>query len=69
MTGLISLGHGFFFAVGAYATAILSGTHGWPLLASFAVAAASGGYSGSASASPRCASPRSRSRRSPWHSR
>ncbi|WP_255274040.1 branched-chain amino acid ABC transporter permease [Actinomadura madurae] len=42
MTGLISLGHGFFFAVGAYATAILSGTHGWPLLASFAVAAALG---------------------------
>ena len=42
MTGLISLGHGFFFAVGAYATAILSGTHGWPLPASFAVAAALG---------------------------
>ncbi|MEV5411090.1 branched-chain amino acid ABC transporter permease [Thermopolyspora sp. NPDC052614] len=42
MTGLISLGHGFFFAIGAYATAILSGTYGWPVLASFAVAAALG---------------------------
>jgi len=42
MSGLISLGHGFFFAVGAYATAILSGDHGWPIGASFLVAAVLG---------------------------
>ncbi|MBM9467814.1 branched-chain amino acid ABC transporter permease [Nakamurella leprariae] len=42
MTGLISLGHGFFFAVGAYTAAILSGTQGWPVPVSFVVAAALG---------------------------
>lgn len=31
-TGQISLGHAGFFALGAYASAILSGQHGWPPL-------------------------------------
>ena len=30
--GQISLGHSFFFAVGAYTTAILTADHGWPYL-------------------------------------
>src|SRR4051794_41965453 len=32
-SGQISLGHGAFFAIGAYTTAILVGKHGWPYLA------------------------------------
>src|SRR5450759_4047157 len=37
-TGLISLGHAAFLAVGAYTEAVLS-AHGWPLPLSLAVAA------------------------------
>lgn len=35
--GLISLGHGFFFAMGAYTTAILMATHDWDFLATLPV--------------------------------
>ncbi len=38
--GQISVGHGAFFGVGAYTTAILVGDHGWPHFATLAVAAA-----------------------------
>ena len=37
--GQISLGHGAFFGVGAYTTAILVADHGWPHLATVVVAA------------------------------
>ena len=37
--GQISIGHGAFFGVGAYTTAILVADHGWPHLATVAVAA------------------------------
>ena len=39
-SGQISLGHGAFFALGAYATAILVAKSGWPHLATLPVAAA-----------------------------
>jgi branched-chain amino acid transport system permease protein len=39
-SGQISLGHGAFFALGAYVTAILVSKHGWPHLATIPVAAA-----------------------------
>ncbi|GAA5062082.1 hypothetical protein GCM10023259_050800 [Thermocatellispora tengchongensis] len=42
MTGQISLGHGFFFALGAYVSAVLAGTAGWPYLLAIPVAAAVG---------------------------
>jgi len=38
--GQISVGHGAFFGVGAYTTAILVADHGWPHLATVAAAAA-----------------------------
>jgi branched-chain amino acid transport system permease protein len=38
-SGQISVGHGAFFGVGAYTTAILVADHGWPFLATTAVAA------------------------------
>lgn len=38
-SGQISVGHGAFFGVGAYTTAILVADHGWPYLATTAVAA------------------------------
>ncbi len=38
-SGQISVGHGAFFGVGAYTTAILVADHGWPHLASTLVAA------------------------------
>ena len=37
--GQISIGHGAFFGVGAYTTAILVADHGWPHFATLAVAA------------------------------
>ena len=37
--GQISIGHGAFFGVGAYTTAILAADHGWPHLATIPVAA------------------------------
>jgi branched-chain amino acid transport system ATP-binding protein/branched-chain amino acid transport system permease protein len=37
-SGQISLGHAGFYAVGAYATALLSAQHGWPLWLSFPAA-------------------------------
>jgi branched-chain amino acid transport system permease protein len=39
-SGQISLGHGAFFALGAYTTAILTAKSGWPHLATLPVAAA-----------------------------
>ncbi|XRQ08644.1 branched-chain amino acid ABC transporter permease [Actinomadura welshii] len=42
LTGQISLGHGAFFALGAYVSAVLAGTHGWPYLAALPVAALAG---------------------------
>jgi branched-chain amino acid transport system permease protein len=41
-TGQISLGHAFFFAVGAYAAAYFGDDRGWPLLAYLAMAAVCG---------------------------
>jgi branched-chain amino acid transport system permease protein len=41
-TGQISLGHAFFFAVGAYAAAYFGDDRGWPLLAYLAMAAVIG---------------------------
>jgi branched-chain amino acid transport system permease protein len=38
-SGQISVGHGAFFGVGAYTTAILVADHGWPYLATTAAAA------------------------------
>lgn len=38
-SGQISVGHGAFYGVGAYTTAILVADHGWPYLATTAVAA------------------------------
>jgi branched-chain amino acid transport system permease protein len=38
-SGQISLGHGAFFGVGAYTTAILVANHGWPHLATLGLAA------------------------------
>jgi branched-chain amino acid transport system permease protein len=38
-TGQISVGHGAFFGVGAYTTAILVADHGWPYLGTTAAAA------------------------------
>ncbi len=40
LTGQLALGNGAFFAVGAYTTAILVQTYGWPFWATFPVAAA-----------------------------
>lgn len=40
--GQVSLGHAFFFGVGAYTTAYLGGEQGWPFLAYLAFAAALG---------------------------
>lgn len=37
-TGLFSMGHSAFFAVGAYATAILNSAHGWPVMTTMPVA-------------------------------
>lgn len=37
--GQVALGNGAFFALGAYATAILTQSHGWPVLATLPVAA------------------------------
>jgi branched-chain amino acid transport system substrate-binding protein len=45
-SGQISLGHGAFFAVGAYTTAILAGKHGWPLLATVPLAGLLAGIAG-----------------------
>ena len=53
-SGQISLGHGAFFALGAYVTAILVSKSGWPLLATLPVAAALCAPPASWSASPRC---------------
>jgi branched-chain amino acid transport system permease protein len=38
-TGQVSLGHGAFFGIGAYTTAILFTDHGWPYLATLPVSA------------------------------
>lgn len=50
LTGILSLAHAAFMAIGAYASGILSATHGWPIVASiFAgtiMAAASGALLG-----------------------
>ncbi|MBN8915402.1 MAG: branched-chain amino acid ABC transporter ATP-binding protein/permease [Rhizobiales bacterium] len=40
LSGQMSLGHGGFYAVGAYVSAILATTYGWPLTLSMAVALA-----------------------------
>ncbi|MEP9355797.1 branched-chain amino acid ABC transporter ATP-binding protein/permease [Xanthobacter sp. KR7-65] len=40
LSGQMSLGHGGFYAVGAYASAILATTYGWPLTLSMGVAMA-----------------------------
>jgi branched-chain amino acid transport system permease protein len=37
--GQISLGHAGFFGLGAYASAVLTGTHGWPPLAALLIGA------------------------------
>jgi branched-chain amino acid transport system permease protein len=41
-SGQISIGHSFFFGVGAYTTMILIADHGWPFLATLPVAGALG---------------------------
>lgn len=50
LTGILSLAHAAFMAIGAYASGILSATHGWPIVASIFVgtimAAASGALLG-----------------------
>lgn len=45
-TGQISLGHGGFMAIGAYATAILSTTYGWPDLLTIPVGGIAAGIVG-----------------------
>jgi branched-chain amino acid transport system substrate-binding protein len=45
-SGQISLGHGAFFAIGAYTAAILIGKHGWPHLATIPAAGALAGLAG-----------------------
>lgn len=45
-SGQISLGHGAFFALGAYVTAILVAKHGWPHLATIPAAALICGLAG-----------------------
>ena len=45
-SGQISLGHGAFFAVGAYTAAILIQDHGWPHLLAVPVAGAAAGLAG-----------------------
>lgn len=40
LAGQVALGNGAFFALGAYATAILTQSHGWPVLATLPVAIA-----------------------------
>lgn len=42
-TGQISLGHAAFLGIGAYASAVLGGTHGWPAIAAMAAGAAVSG--------------------------
>lgn len=51
-SGQISLGHSAFVGVGAYTTAILVADHGWPHLATMAVAAALGLVSGAVAGLP-----------------
>jgi branched-chain amino acid transport system permease protein len=50
LTGILSLAHAAFMAIGAYASGILSATHGWPVVAAIftgtLVAAASGALLG-----------------------
>ena len=62
-SGQISLGHGAFFALGAYTAAILIAKHGWPHLATVPVAGAARRRRGAPrSASRRCACAGSTSR-------
>lgn len=42
LTGQISLGHGAFFALGAYLSGILIGVNGWPYLVALPIAAVAG---------------------------
>ncbi len=46
INGQLSLGHGAFYAVGAYATAILMAQYGWPYWATIPVAAVAAGIVG-----------------------
>ena len=63
--GQISVGHGAFFGIGAYTTAILVADHGWPHFATLAVAAGSRSSSACSSGCRRCASRASTWRSSP----
>lgn len=47
-TGLLALGHGAFFGIGAYTSAILTTTHGWGFWSAFAVAGLAAGLCGAA---------------------
>lgn len=51
-TGLASLGHTALFAIGAYATAVLTVDHGWPVWAGVAAGAAFGAGAGALLALP-----------------
>jgi branched-chain amino acid transport system ATP-binding protein len=52
LSGQISLGHVGFYAIGAYAVAILTANHGWDFWSALAVAAAVTGAAGAALALP-----------------
>ncbi|RZI40765.1 ATP-binding cassette domain-containing protein [Herbaspirillum sp. HC18] len=52
LTGQISFGHVGFFAIGAYAVAVLTTTFQWPFMAALAVAALVSGVAGAALAMP-----------------